>query len=129
MSVCVCTCTWCVNMCECVYFQLNSVCVCVHVCKCVCISNFLFSQMKPYVDSEYAKHNKTPVLLFEMFMVKGKLQPGPLTTMLPFCLLEWLSRTFHGIRGFAETLFENHQYSLTSNRSYSFCYMKPMLMW
>lgn len=40
--------------------------------------------MKPYVDSEYAKLNKTPVLLFEMIMVKGKLQPGPLTTMLPF---------------------------------------------
>lgn len=40
--------------------------------------------MKTYVDSEYAKLNKTPVLLFEMIMVKGKLQPGPLTTMLPF---------------------------------------------
>ena len=70
--------------------------------------------MKSYVDSEYAKHNKTPVLLFEMIMVKGKLQPGPLTTMLPFCLLDCLSRTFHGICGFAGTSFENHQYSLTS---------------
>ena len=50
----------------------------------------------------------------EMIMVKGKLQPGPLTTMLPFCLLDCLSRTFHGICGFAGTLFENHQYSLTS---------------
>ena len=75
---------------------------------------FFFSQMKPYVDFEYAKHNKTPVLLFEMIMVKGKLQPGPLTTILPFCLLECLSRTIHGIHGFAGTSFENHQYILTS---------------
>ena len=88
--------------------------MCVCMCVNVCISSFLFSQMKSYVDSEYAKHNKTPVLLFEMIMVKGKLQPGPLTTMLPFCLLDCLSRTFHGICGFAGTSFENHQYSLTS---------------
>ena len=81
---------------------------------------FFFSQMKPYVDFEYAKHHKTPVLLFEMIMVKGKLQPGPLTTILPFCLLECLSRTIHGIHGFAGTSFENthtftHMHTYTLN--------------
>lgn len=58
--------------------------------------------MKPYVDFEYAKHNKTPVLLFEMITVKGKLQPGPLTTILPFCLLECLSELSMEFMGLQE---------------------------
>ncbi|KAI4588997.1 hypothetical protein MJG53_003405 [Ovis ammon polii x Ovis aries] len=41
-------------------------------------------QMKPYVDFEYAKHNKTPVLLFEMITVKGEQHGKKVSSAIPF---------------------------------------------
>ncbi|KAI4542204.1 hypothetical protein MG293_007583 [Ovis ammon polii] len=49
----------------------------------MCLDYFMHL-MKPYVDFEYAKHNKTPVLLFEMITVKGEQHGKKVSSAIPF---------------------------------------------